>query len=51
MAALILIPLWLFLSHVVGKRASGKGKSYFLWFLLSVIVSPIVSFVLLLMFS
>ena len=51
MAAIIVVLIWLFLSHIVGMKASDKGKNYFLWFLLSMVTSPIVSFVLLLMFS
>ena len=51
MAAIIVIIIWLFLSHIVGMKASNKNKNYFFWFLLSIVTSPIVSFVLLLMFS
>ena len=51
MGAVLVIAIGLFLSHIVGKKASAKGRNYYVWFILSVLFTPITSFVLLLMFS
>lgn len=51
MGAIIVLALFLFLAHIVGKRAESRGKSYLGWFLVSLVISPFISFILLLMFS
>lgn len=48
---LIVVIIYLFLCHIVGSKASDKGGSYFLWFIIAIIFSPLVGFVLMLMFS
>jgi len=48
---LVVILFYLFLCHIVGSKASDKGGSYLLWFIIAIIFSPLVGFVLMLMFS
>jgi hypothetical protein len=43
-----LIVFWLLFSFVIGIIASSKGRSGFGWFLLSVLISPLLSFILVL---
>ncbi len=52
MGLLIGIPIilfYLYLCHKVGLKASDKGKNYIVWFLISMIIDPILAFVLVLM--
>lgn len=45
----ILIIVWLALAIVIGSIASGRGRSGFGWFLLALLVSPLLAAVLLLL--
>ncbi len=37
--------LYLFLCYVIGSIAKGQGRSFGLWFILSVIMSPVIPFI------
>ncbi|WP_088506844.1 hypothetical protein [Burkholderia ubonensis] len=44
---LVVIFIYLFLCLLVGKWASASGRSFGLWFLLSVLIDPILAAILL----
>lgn len=48
---LVVITIYLFFSHTVAAKARSNGSSYGLWFVISLIIDPILAFVLVLMFT
>jgi len=46
---IIILIIWVYLSHKVGKKAENNGRNYFLWFIIGIIIDPILAFVILLM--
>jgi hypothetical protein len=45
------VVIWLGLSVVVGVAASGRGRSGFGWFLLSLFISPLIALLVLLVLA
>lgn len=48
---MVVFVMWLLLALIVGFVAQAKGRSGFGWFLLSVVISPIISLIILLVLS
>ena len=48
---MILIVAWLIFALVVGSFASSKGRSFFLWTLVSLIFSPLIGFIIVALLS
>lgn len=47
MLYLIVVLIYFILCHVVASKASRRGKSYALWFIISVVIDPIIPLVIL----
>lgn len=48
---LILISVYMLLSHKVASKAESNGSSYKRWFIISLFIDPILAYVLVLMFT
>lgn len=48
---IIIFAIYFYLCHKVALKAQDKGKNYFLWFVMAVLIDPILVFVLLLIFT
>ena len=47
MIYLILFAIYLFLCLAVASKAKNRGKSFFLWFIIAIVLDPILPYVLL----
>jgi len=49
--SLIIISIYLFLSHKVALKAESNGSGYKKWFLIAMVIDPILAYVLVLMLT
>jgi hypothetical protein len=47
LAILIVVPPWIYFSNKVAKKATKRGKNYFIWFIICLLFDPIIGFLLL----
>jgi uncharacterized membrane protein YhdT len=51
MEALFILFIWIIISWIVGAAANSRGRSAIAWFLLALVVSPIIAVLLLIAFA